>query len=392
MQILPIINSLIASISVLVLLTSPVQAQVEGMEVVAGEPITELPVLQQETLEGQVISISNQQTASYTQGQDIVTADLEIVVTRGSVQGQTITVPIQRSLSTGEKPIQVGDRLLINKSSDQTGLTTYYVIDFVRTPSLLIAFGIFVALVVWVGRWQGLLSLGGLAASFVIIAGLILPGLSQGYDPILITLVGSGLIILVTFYASHGVNEKTSLAIGGTLLSLALTGVLARVLVGEARLTGYGAEEAVFLQVLNRGELNMSGLLLAGIILATLGVLDDITVSQASIVKELKRANPSLSPSQIFNRAMNVGRDHIASLVNTLVLVYTGTALPLLLLFTFDGSRSLMTVLNYEMVAEEIIRTLVGSIGLVVAVPVTTFLAAYVGFSKRDLTTKSRSS
>jgi uncharacterized membrane protein len=182
-------------------------------------------------------------------------------------------------------------------------------------------------------------------------------------------------IIPVTFYLSHGFNKKTHVAIVGTIISLIITGVLAAVFVNISKLTGYASEEAGFLQSEIGGTINMKGVLLAGIIIGTLGVLDDITVSQSAIVYQLKKANKKLGFRQLFSRAMKVGHDHISSLINTLVLVYAGVAMPLLLLFV-NNPRPFSEVINYEIIADEIVRTLVGSIGLITAVPITTVLAA----------------
>jgi len=189
--------------------------------------------------------------------------------------------------------------------------------------------------------------------------------------------LGSLLIIPLTFYLSHGFNKKTTVAVFGTLISLVLTGLLAKYFVGWARLTGFASEEAGFLQVMRPGLVSMKGLVLAGIIIGVLGVLDDITIAQAAVVEQLRQTDPNLAPEDLFWRAMRVGQDHIASMVNTLVLVYAGAALPLLLLFV-DTSSPFREIINHEAIAEEIIRTLVGSIGLIAAVPITTFLAVWL--------------
>lgn len=165
------------------------------------------------------------------------------------------------------------------------------------------------------------------------------------------------------------------IAIAGTLIALTITGILANISVEAAKLTGFASEEAGFLHAINLGIINIRGLLLAGIIIGVLGVLDDITVSQSSIVQALKKANPQFTPSELYRRAMIVGKDHIASMVNTLVLVYTGAALPLLLLF-IDNPHPFLEIVNYEIIADEVVRTLVGSIGLMLAVPITTLIAA----------------
>ncbi|MCG2686467.1 YibE/F family protein, partial [Candidatus Parcubacteria bacterium] len=203
----------------------------------------------------------------------------------------------------------------------------------------------------------------------------ILPQISAGRDPILVAIVGSLLIIPLTFYLSHGLNRKTTTAVLGTLAALLITGILAKIFTEATHLTGYASEEAAFLQVIKEGTINIKGLVLAGIIIGVLGILDDITVAQAAVVQQLKKANPQLKSSQLFTQAMGVGQDHIASMVNTLVLVYAGASLPLLLLFV-DNPLPFSQVINYEIIAEEIVRTLVGSIGLIAAVPITTFLAS----------------
>jgi len=182
-------------------------------------------------------------------------------------------------------------------------------------------------------------------------------------------------IIPITFYLSHGFNKKTTVAVGGTVIALIITGILAGIFVEAAKLTGFASEEAGFLQVAKQGLVNIKGLLLAGIIIGVLGVLDDVTVSQSAIVFQLKQANAKIKAGELYKRAMDVGKDHISSMVNTLVLVYTGAALPLLLLF-IDNPHPFSEVVNYEIIADEIVRTLVGSIGLVLAVPITTLIAS----------------
>jgi uncharacterized membrane protein len=188
------------------------------------------------------------------------------------------------------------------------------------------------------------------------------------------------LIIPATFYPSHGLNRKTSIAILSTICALLITGFLANFFLDFAKLSGLSSEEAGFLQTMNPEVFtNMRGLLLAGIIIGVLGVLDDVTVSQASIVWQLKIANPQFTKVELYKRAMEVGRDHISSMVNTLVLVYAGASLPLLLLFN-DAAKPFAEIINYEILADEIVRTLVGSIGLILVVPISTFLAAiFVG-------------
>jgi uncharacterized membrane protein len=269
----------------------------------------------------------------------------------------------------------VGDRVMVLATRDPAGETAYFITDYVRREALAVLFAIFVLVTIAVGRGYGLTSIAGMAISFFVVFRLVLPQILVGRSPIAVSILGALLIVPSTFYLSHGVGRKTTAAIAGTLVALVITGLLAGVFVDYARLTGFAAEEASFLAVAGAGEIDMRGLLLAGIIIASLGVLDDITVSQAAIVAQLKEAGPTLSIAEVYTRAMRVGRDHIASAVNTLVLVYAGASLPLLLLFV-TSRRPFAEVVNYELIAEEIVRTLVGCVGLVLAVPVTTLIAA----------------
>jgi uncharacterized membrane protein len=257
---------------------------------------------------------------------------------------------------------------------DAAGEPVYYISDRVRRGPLAVLFIAFVVLTLAVARWRGAASLVGMAFTFLVIFAFLLPRLASGAEPILTAILAALAIIPVTFYLAHGLNRKTSAAVLGTLLALAVTGLLAVVAVDAAVITGYASEEASTLQALMPGVVNTRGLLLASIIIGLSGILDDITVSQAAIVAQLRAASAALGRRELYGRAMDVGRDHIASLVNTLVLVYASASLPLLLLFLY-GNAPLSEVANYEIVAEEIVRTLVASIGLVLAVPLTTLIA-----------------
>lgn len=262
------------------------------------------------------------------------------------------------------------------KIGDRVVLTDGMITDYVRRPSLFLLLAIFLFLAILIaGKW-GLTSIAGMAYSFYVIFVFILPMILKGYDAVVVAVVGSMFIIPVTFGLSHGLNRKTINAVIGTIISMIIVGLLSILFVNLARLTGFAVEEAGFLQYQLGGIINMKGILLAGIIISTLGVMDDITVSQASVVEELKRANPKLSKKELFLRSMRVGKDHISSMVNTLVLVYAGASLPLLLLFV-NNPHPFSEVINYEIIADEIVRTLVGSIGLILAVPITTYIAVH---------------
>ncbi len=299
---------------------------------------------------------------------------LEVLLTQGKLAGHQVIVKTGDVAAANQPHFQVGDRVLVAIGKDPSGRDFFYIVDFVRTRVLLALFITFVVLVLLVGRWRGVGSLFSLAISFFIILLFILPEINKGRDPVLISIIAAMLIIPIMFYLSHGFNRKTTVAIAGTLVALAITGFLAEISVAAAKLTGFTSDEAAFLQVTKKGAINMRGLVLAGIIIGALGVLDDVTISQSAVVQQLKRANPKIKPTQLFTQALSVGQDHITSMVNTLILVYAGASFPLLLLFV-NNPQPFAQVVNYEIIAEEVVRTLTGSIGLVLAVPITTVLA-----------------
>jgi uncharacterized membrane protein len=263
-------------------------------------------------------------------------------------------------------------RLTVVEQPDQP--PTFAIVDFQRERPLLLLTAVFLIAVIALGRFQGVRALIGLALTFVVIITFIVPAILDGRSPIAVALFGALAIMVVTLYLAHGYSRKTTAAVVGTALALGLTVLLAVVFVEAASITGFTSEDAR-LANLTVGGLSLQGLLLAGIIIGGLGVLDDVTMSQASTVFELRRANPRASFAELVRGALNVGRDHIAATVNTLFLAYAGAALPLLILFSV-GDESLGTIVSSEIVAVEIVRTLVGSIGLIAAVPLTTGLAA----------------
>lgn len=263
-------------------------------------------------------------------------------------------------------------KLAVMDQPDQP--TTYAVSDFQRGGPLLLLTALFVGAVLIFSRLQGLRALLGVALTLLVIAGFVVPAILDGGNPVVVALVGAVTIVVATLYLSHGYSQKTTAAVVGTVLALALTGALAVTFVSAASLTGLASEDARLANV-TVGGLSLQGLLLAGIIIGALGVLDDVTMSQSSTVFELARANPAARFTELVRGALNVGRDHITATVNTLFLAYAGAGLPLLILFA-TGDRALGGILTSELVAVEIVRALVGSLGLIAAVPITTALAA----------------
>lgn len=296
-----------------------------------------------------------------------------IRVDTGDDKGRTFDEIVQPDQS---RQLSEGQKVVVAYEPSAPEDLQYSVTDVNRRFPLALLAGIFALAVVAVGRLRGVMALVALAISFLVLNFFILPAILQGSNPLVVAVVGASAIMLIALYLCHGLSARTSVAVLGTLISLLLIGVLGSVFIGWAALTGNTDDNTGLIHGLYPG-IDMSGLLLAGVIIGSLGVLDDVTVTQTSAVWELHEANPSTGWRGLYRAGIRIGRDHIASVVNTLVLAYAGAALPLLLLFSIAQS-SVGTVANSELVAEEIVRTLIGSIGLVASVPVTTALAALV--------------
>ncbi|NUK95223.1 YibE/F family protein [Streptomyces lunaelactis] len=296
-----------------------------------------------------------------------------IEVTTGKDKGRTFTEIIQPD---APRQLDKGQGVVVAYAPDAPRDLQYSVTDVDRGFPLALLAGIFALAVVLVGRMRGVMALIALAASFAVLTLFILPAILQGSNPLVVAVIGASAIMLISLYLCHGLTARTSVAVLGTLISLLVIGLLGSLFVGWASLTGNTDDSTGLIHGLYP-NIDMSGLLLAGVIIGSLGVLDDVTVTQTSAVWELHQADPSMGPRGLYRAGIRIGRDHIASVVNTLVLAYAGAALPLLLLFSIAQS-SVGTVATSELVAEEIVRTLIGSIGLVASVPVTTGLAALV--------------
>ncbi|MDQ3154205.1 MAG: YibE/F family protein [Actinomycetota bacterium] len=304
---------------------------------------------------------------------------LTIRLTDGDLPGSTIRQVLPDEPSTPE--FAAGDDIVLAYTGgDPTAPGSYQIVDFQRGLPMVWLLALFVAAVLLLGRWKGVASLAALGFSFAILLGYVVPAILAGSSPLLVGVLGAAVIMFGTLYLSHGLSARTSTAVLGTLLSLALIGALGVAFAAATRLTGLDTGTQNLIGVLGTG-IDARGLLLAGVVIGALGVLDDVTVTQTSAVWELRRANPSLGTGQLYRAALRIGRDHIASAVNTLALAYAGAALPVLLLFSLSG-QSFGTLVTAQDVAQEVVRTLVGSIGLVAAVPVTTIIAAVV--ARRD--------
>lgn len=354
------------------------------------EPVMTDQIPPDQFYRGVIVEVLEESQTETGMGDSITTQRLKIRFTTGDLKGQEKEL-LNDGVFTinGGKPLKAGQKILIYKTA-ASGEEQFYVADTYRLPSLYIMLAAFFVLAIVLSHWKGLASILGLAISILVIVKFIIPQIIDGKNPLLISLIGALMIALVSIYLAHGFNRKTSVALVSTLLTLGIAAGLAILFVNAGHLFGLGSEEAFYVQQLGTlANLNLKGLLLGGIILGALGVLDDITTAQTATIYELRRANPSLSMAELFKRGLIIGREHINSLVNTLFLAYAGASLPLFLFFTVGGStQPIWVTLNSEFIAEEVVRTLVGSMSLMLAVPITTFLAAYY-FGGRPVDTQT---
>ncbi len=292
--------------------------------------------------------------------------EVSLRLTEGPNKGTVVSI---LTVSTRTQPIPTGGGVVLAQDPNDG---SYTFADVQRQRPLLALGLLFVLVLVAVARWTGLRALIGLALTILVLVLFMIPALVDGRDALLVSLVGSSLVMLVALYVANGINVQTTIAVLGTLASLLLCGVLAQVFVLSADLTGLGSEDAGLLASVI--DIDVRGLLLAGVVLGALGALLDMTVTQASAVWQLHALNPKSGTRELYRAAMTIGRDHVGAATTTLVLAYAGTALPLLVVYQL-AQAEIGDVLTSEVVAAEVIRTLIGTIGLVAAVPITTGLA-----------------
>ena len=325
----------------------------------------------QETVPAEVLKILDERP------EDIIGTDTEALV-------QEVRVRILGGARKGDEVefetdlmrLAVGDSIYVNRLESIDGVEYYTFKDANRRFALVTLGLFFVAALLFFSGLHGLRALGSLALSIVVLFFVLVPLLLSGYSPMLVSVLVAGPILGVTIFLTHGFHTRAKIAFLGTFGAVIATGCVATLWVGLARLTGLSSDEAIYLNFSTHGSLDFGGILLGSIIIGILGILDDVAITQASVVGELRRANATLTKRELYTRALRVGRDHIGSLVNTLSFAYIGASLPLVLLLV-KAESGLVLSLNQEMVAVELIRIFVGSIGLILAVPLTTLIAVW---------------
>ncbi|MFP5309475.1 MAG: YibE/F family protein [Actinomycetes bacterium] len=357
---------LLLAVGVLVLLT------VGGMVALwpTADQLPEVPERTEDLLDARILDVERYEgRADPVAGLTGENARITVALDGGDEPGREVVIdtPLE-----GYPDLEAGDRVRV-ASSVIDGEEQFFIVDFQRGGPLALLAALFVAAVVLAGGWHGVRSLLGLALSLVVVTRFVVPGILSGQSPFAVALVGAMAVMLLSLYLAHGVNEMTTTAVVGTAMALGLTIGLGALFIDGAGLTGYSSEEANLARFAVEG-LDLQGLVLAGLTIAALGVLDDVTVSQASTVFALHEADRRQGWATLFGRAMTVGRDHIASTVNTLFLAYAGASLALLVVFS-TGGLPVGEIVTTEILAEEIVKTLVGSLGIIAAVPFTTALA-----------------
>ena len=332
-------------------------------------------LLANEVFEAVVVGVTTGPCEGTTPESGIDCRFVEVRLTQGPDDGDTRTLSFSAD-APSTPDLGPGDRVVVDHVGGAAPGFDYQYADRQRRPVLIGAAILFAVAVVALGRLRGLAALGGIVVSLAVILQFVLPAILDGHSAVLVAVLGSAAIAYVALYLAHGFTMLTTVALLGTLTSLGLTVVLSAIFTALGDFSGYASEEAVLLQQL-AGGVDVSGLVLGGIVIGALGALDDVTVTQVSAVAELRRANPTMSHGALYRSGLRIGRDHIASTVNTLALAYAGAALPVMLLFVLS-QQSLGTVANSEVIATEIVRALVGSVGLVASVPITTWLASRV--------------
>lgn len=325
----------------------------------------------QETVRAEVVEILSESQ------REIIGTDTEALV-------QKVRVRIKEGEKEGDEvtfendlmKLEEGDSIYVNRLVSIDGIEYYSFKDADRRLPLIALALLFIGVLYIFTGIKGSRALLSLALSIVIILFVLVPLLLNGYSPVLVSVAVAGPILALTLFLTHGIRSQTVIALCGTFGAVIVTGILATLWVKLTYLTGLSSDAAIYLNFSTQGSLDFGGILLGSIIIGILGVLDDVSITQASVVAELNRANHQLSFRELYVRALRVGRDHIGSLVNTLSLAYVGVSLPLILLLA-QAQSDLILSLNQEMVAVEIIRIIIGSIGLILAVPLTTVIAAW---------------
>lgn len=332
----------------------------------------ELIVDKQEIVKAEVLEVMSSERRDLPGTELIVDVQrLRVEILEGEKEGEIIEFDNDYTM------LEKGDKFYLRRTTKMEGTEFYSVADPYRLHVLLFLVLLFVILTVVFGGVQGVRGILSLVGSLLLICYALLPAIFAGWSPLLVSLVVSFVIIILGSYITHGFNRTTSAAVVGMMSTVLVTGVFGFIVMNWAKLSGYSSDEVAFLALNLKGDIDVIGLLFSGIMIGLLGVLYDAAIGQAIAVEELMRAGKHMSHKEVYQRALRIGREHIGALVDTLAIAYVGASLPLLLLF-YGSSVGVLVNLNSEVIATEVVRTMVGSIGLILAVPATTLISVYM--------------
>jgi len=326
-------------------------------------------------IRAEVLTVSSEAQENFA---DLVRSvqNVELRIIDGEDEGKVITIENGILNDRDDMRLSEGETMIMQRITRADGSVSYLMREKYRLPSILGLTIFFFALGILLAGRVGFTSILGLAASIAILVFFVVPKIIAGSNPLVISLIGAVCIAFTSLYLAHGFNRRTTIALISTMITLVLSTLFAVIFVHFGKLFGMGTEESMFLQMGATEQVNLRGLLLGGIIIGALGVLDDITTAQTAAIDELSKANHKLGFQELYVSGTSIGREHIASLINTLALAYVGASLPILLLFSMNKEMPWWVIINSEFIAEEIVRTLVGSSTLLMAVPISTWIAA----------------
>ncbi len=350
----------------------------------------------QEFFKARIMKITNEGEEIALDGIKTFLQSYELRAIDGQWKDRQILVENSEFNIIGPDAFKPGDVLLVGHSVTDEGQDYFYVADYVRESAMYILAFLFAGMVLLIGRMKGLKAIVSLAVSFVVIIWFILPQIVHGADPVLISVIGAIIITVLSLYITYGFKYFTHIGAVSMGASLIFTVIITKIFTEWTKLTGNVDDNATLLSQMLGANFNVKGLLLAAFIIGAIGVLDDVVINQISLIEELHRTDKSLTWQKLFQKGLKVGVDHISAIVNTLFLAYVGASLPLMLLFSADqlSKYDYSTIINVEIVSTEIVRTLTGSLGLIFAVPIATFIAAVFipkYFSKHQKALKEKS-
>ncbi len=314
--------------------------------------------------------------------------EVKLKVLDGDLKNKEITIEYGKDTNlTQDQLVNVNDTVVVVKTLGPDNATIYQISDRYRLNSIWPFIIFFFLVVILLSQWKGVGSIVGMVISLGVILKYVVPQILAGHDALTVSIIGCLVIMVTTIYLAHGFSTKITIAVVSTFITLVGIGLLSGLMVKRSFLTGLGSEDAASLRFGATGNIDFRGLLLGGILIGALGVLDDVTTGLSASVFELAKVNSKLSFGQLVTSGLSIGREHISSLVNTLVLAYAGSGLPIFLMIVLNVNHSpAWLILNDGLIMEEVVRTLAGSIGLVAAVPLTTLFAAfYISASKKKL-------